>query len=293
MALILLNLFLLVSGVAQAECTFFTGWVDNKDGTVTDPRNGLIWKRCNEGSEFKNGECVGWGTNKSWVLAQEIVAQANQNKYLGRSDWRLPTEGEFKAVLSSDDCSGSARSENVASKAIATQSTELWSSSSKQVERSFMGGHPTQETRVFSVNFRSGSNINGKQSNNFNDYYSASDVNYVRLVRSGQVLGGTASPEFENELTDKKATIARQQAAEAARQRVEAQAYERKLAAFRKSLNEGDDTSSGVVIQVKGNLIKIQTNDSQCSQRNYEGSCTNYINTPAEKWFKRSEVYPK
>lgn len=33
---------LLVSA-AQAECNFFTGWVDNKDGTVRDPRNGLVW----------------------------------------------------------------------------------------------------------------------------------------------------------------------------------------------------------------------------------------------------------
>ena len=227
------------------------------------------------------------------MLAQEIVAQANQNKYLARSDWRLPTESEFKAVLSSDDCSGLARSENVASKAIATQREALWSSSSEQVEYSFMGGRPKQVTNVFSVSFFYGSNINGRQSNNHHDYYDAWDKKSVRLVRSAQVVGGKASPEFANELTDKKTTIARQQASEEARQRAETQAYERKLAAFRKSLNEGDDTSSGVVVQVKGNLIKIQTNDSQCSQRNYEGNCTNYINTPAEKWFKRSEVYPK
>lgn len=67
----------------------------------------------------------------------------------------------------------------------------------------------------------------------------------------------------------------------------------RKVAAFRKALQEGDETTSGIVIQVKGNLVKIQTNDTQCSQRNYDGVCANYINTPVEKWVKRSEIYPK
>ncbi len=66
-----------------------------------------------------------------------------------------------------------------------------------------------------------------------------------------------------------------------------------RLEKFRKNVSPGDNVSTGIVVEVKGNLIKIQTNDSQCSQRNYEGNCTNYINTPAEKWFKRSEVYPR
>ena len=65
-----------------------------------------------------------------------------------------------------------------------------------------------------------------------------------------------------------------------------------KIEAFRKSVQEGDDTINGVVVSVKGNLIKIQTNDSQCTQRDYNNNCVNYINSPVEKWFKRSEIYP-
>lgn len=62
---------------------------------------------------------------------------------------------------------------------------------------------------------------------------------------------------------------------------------------FRKHVAPGDNASTGIVIEIRGNLVKIQTNDSQCSQRDYQGACTNYINTPAEKWFKRSEIYPQ
>jgi hypothetical protein len=44
---IVLSLFALQ---AQSECGSFEGFVDNKDGTVTDPRFGTIWKRCAEGA---------------------------------------------------------------------------------------------------------------------------------------------------------------------------------------------------------------------------------------------------
>lgn len=72
----------------------------------------------------------------------------------------------------------------------------------------------------------------------------------------------------------------------------EEQEREKKVANFRKSLQVGDDTSTGIVIEIKGNLVKIQTNDEQCSQRDYDGKCRNWISTPVEKWVKRSELLP-
>jgi len=62
---------------------------------------------------------------------------------------------------------------------------------------------------------------------------------------------------------------------------------------FLKHLKEGDDIYDGIVIEVKGNLVKIQTNESQCTQRDYDGDCRNYMNTTAEKWVKKSDVYPR
>lgn len=81
-------------------------------------------------------------------------------------------------------------------------------------------------------------------------------------------------------------------AREAEQARKEQEAYDRKVAAFRKNLQVGDDAKQGMVIEIKGNLIKIQTNDSQCTQRDYKGNCENWMNTPVEKWVKRSELYP-
>lgn len=72
----------------------------------------------------------------------------------------------------------------------------------------------------------------------------------------------------------------------------EEQEKEQKVANFRKNLKVGDDSTAGMVIEIKGDLIKIQTNDRQCSQKDYNGKCMNYVNTPVEKWVKRRELYP-
>ena len=44
---------------------------------------------------------------------------------------------------------------------------------------------------------------------------------------------------------------------------------------------------------VKENIVKVQTNDSQCTQRNNNGDCLNWITTPVEKWFKKNDIYPR
>lgn len=81
-------------------------------------------------------------------------------------------------------------------------------------------------------------------------------------------------------------------AREAEQARKEKEAYDKKVANFRKNLKVGDDATAGMVIEIKGDLIKIQTNDRQCSQKDYNGKCMNYVNTPVEKWVKRRDLYP-
>lgn len=81
-------------------------------------------------------------------------------------------------------------------------------------------------------------------------------------------------------------------ARQAEQARKEQEAYDKKVANFRKNLKVGDDASAGMVIEIKGDLVKIQTNDRQCSQKDYNGKCMNYVNTPVEKWVKRRDLYP-
>lgn len=82
--------------IAYADCPYSTNFTDNKDGTLTDPENeNLVWKACNEGFEWKNGQCEGSSLEADWYNSMRI---AKQSKYNGYSDWRLPTINEFNKI---------------------------------------------------------------------------------------------------------------------------------------------------------------------------------------------------
>lgn len=77
------------------DCKFFDGFSDNGDGTVTDPRNGLIWKRCSEGATWSGTSCNIAGIKMSWF---EAMQSAKESRFLGKSDWRVPTFEELELV---------------------------------------------------------------------------------------------------------------------------------------------------------------------------------------------------
>ena len=81
---------------AQAACTFFDAFQDNKDGTVTDPRNGVIWKRCAEGFDWNGSACVGSAQPVNWFDAMEI---AKKGRFQNKRDWRVPTKLEATWVV--------------------------------------------------------------------------------------------------------------------------------------------------------------------------------------------------
>ena len=174
---------------AQAACTFFDEFVDNEDGTVTDPRDGLIWKRCAEGSEFRSNTCSIAATKLDWFDAMKA---AKNSRFLGNSDWRLPTQTEFMAVTGSaeEGCKNiewrSGR--YAASKSIAHSiDSENWPGK-------FWSSSPVQgkQTHAWNVNFAFGNDSNYKEYRG--------DPAYVRLVRVTQLKGEKKSVEFNSEL---------------------------------------------------------------------------------------------
>lgn len=274
-AWVLIAIQLVFAGVAHAECNFFTGWVDNKDGTVRDPRNGLIWKRCAEGFEFANGTCTGKEVEINWRGAKSI---AQQSRFLNQSDWRLPSKEEFAAVMGSwEDCGTDHKADRLDgvyahSKAIVHVKNNplFWTSS-------LDAGDPYAAWVV-----------NSYWGNVFSEGQSREDI-LVRLVRASPLLGGEAASEFVNEKEDARQRVAAEERhriaeearlqiveKEEARQRQLAQdRASKKLAAFRKSLREGDDTNCGPVIELKGRLVKVAF------------AVANYGN---EHWIKREQV---
>lgn len=70
---------------------------------------------------------------------------------------------------------------------------------------------------------------------------------------------------------------------------------------FRKKIQQGDDIyykteggqDVGMILEIKGNLVQIQTTETKCTQRDYKGNCDNYITDQVSKWVKKNEIYPE
>ena len=67
-------------------------FVDNGDGTISDTRSNLMWKKDDSFKEF------GYGIN--WFEAQDYCEMLNEKQFAGFDDWRLPSGEEAKNVFS-------------------------------------------------------------------------------------------------------------------------------------------------------------------------------------------------
>ncbi len=70
----------------------------NNDGTVTDSRTSLMWKRCSEGQAWDGVQntCTGSPTTMTWASA---LAAGVTSNYAGHTDWRLPNIKELTSIV--------------------------------------------------------------------------------------------------------------------------------------------------------------------------------------------------
>lgn len=78
------------------KCHFFDGFADNADGTVTDTRYGLMWKRCAEGSTWDGKSCSVTAAEMNW---SDAIKAAKESRFLGHRDWQLPSLEVFSTIL--------------------------------------------------------------------------------------------------------------------------------------------------------------------------------------------------
>ncbi|MFA6148388.1 MAG: DUF1566 domain-containing protein [bacterium] len=71
-------------------------FTDNGDRTMTDRLTGLVWSR---GGEAPGPPACNPGTRKNGQGALDHVRCLNANRYLGRSDWRLPDRNELASLV--------------------------------------------------------------------------------------------------------------------------------------------------------------------------------------------------
>ncbi len=139
---------------------------DNEDGTISDPKTGLIWKKCSEGQSWdsSNNTCTGSAQTYTWQQALQQAQDVNggAGEDLGASDWRVPNINELASIVELR-CFGPAVNVTAFPN---TPSSVYWSSSP----------YAPNGAVAWEVVFDNG---NGSE-------FSKNSDNYVRLVRSGQ-----------------------------------------------------------------------------------------------------------
>jgi hypothetical protein len=66
---------------------------DNK--LVLDKKTGLIWRRCSQGLNLVDGQCIGTIKKYSFFKAKRIAESAHYSNF---DDWRIPTIKELVSI---------------------------------------------------------------------------------------------------------------------------------------------------------------------------------------------------
>jgi uncharacterized protein (TIGR02145 family) len=69
-------------------------YIDHGNGTVTDTKTKLMWKKCSEGQSGNN--CAGKAKNYKWNNAMQ---QFKRVSFVGHNDWRMPTREELRTLV--------------------------------------------------------------------------------------------------------------------------------------------------------------------------------------------------
>ncbi len=135
-------------------------FADNKDGTVTHKRTGLMWQRCAVGQVWTGSTCS--GTADAYRYDKAIALTGS---FAGHSDWRVPNANELASIVKYDAVSPSINQDQFPN----TPLDPFWSSSP------YVGDTDVAWSVDFSDGFVSG--------------YHDRDSFPVRLVRASQSLG--------------------------------------------------------------------------------------------------------
>ncbi len=99
--------------------------VDNGNGTVTDSKTGLMWKKCLEGASGNSCE-IGSPSTFTWQDAlQQTVTVNSAGGFAGHTDWRLPSIRELRSLVEEQCCDPAINSNRFPH----TLSLKIWSGS--------------------------------------------------------------------------------------------------------------------------------------------------------------------
>ena len=135
-------------------------FTDNKDGTVTHKRTGLIWQRCSVGQTWTGSSCSGTASPYTYDAALALTST-----FAGHSDWRVPNANELLSIVEYGAYNPAINQTLFPN----TPNAWYWSSSPVANYSDF----------AWIVDFYGG----------YDDWDGKDGNGYVRLVRSGQSVG--------------------------------------------------------------------------------------------------------
>lgn len=243
--------------------------VNKQEGTAFDTQTKLTWKLCSLGQIFKNDQCEGEAAMPSWKDALNTFKKDT----LG---WRMPSIDELETIIEKR-CTNPAINQEIFP---SVPSLSIWSATS-------IPGF----NMPWTVSLKSGDVIGGDVISFALKSAKNKDQGAVLLVRGDEWLnpsGGINQRYLERESKNKLDKETRRKLEEEARARenkLESEAREKykqkeklqleqRAVAFRKSLNTGDESNCGLVIEVKRPIAKIQTESG-------------------EHWLKVEQLYPQ
>lgn len=77
-------------------------FIDHNNGTLTDKKTGLMWKKCSEGQTWNTltGGCNGKTVRYSWRAAlQRAKTVNNSGGFANNTDWRVPNIKELASIV--------------------------------------------------------------------------------------------------------------------------------------------------------------------------------------------------
>jgi hypothetical protein len=89
-----------ICSVSIVASTPTSQFIDHNNGSLTDKKTGLVWKKCSEGQTWNTltGGCNGKTVRYSWRGAlQHAQTVNNSGGFAGSTDWRVP---DIKALAS-------------------------------------------------------------------------------------------------------------------------------------------------------------------------------------------------
>lgn len=279
-------------------------------GGLQDPKTGLIWYRCPVGQTWNGSACTGTMKHMTWHAA---MVEAKKSKMMGQTDWRLPTVEEFKSISRPKECSSDiSLFKEYRREALpdwpaltpqfgAVANYSYWRLKSGTDGFSFYGWNFIKSAEVSF--FRAGDDTTDILKIYADDAVAPSTAFMALFVRGGDYEQVTQEykrlesdvAKFNVLMAEKNKASKEHEAAVAvqnAKKAADVREGKKIIAEFQKTVRPGSRARQGVVMEVKRDMVKLDTYHCGGDTYTITGNCYNHRSQHVTIWYPRNQLIP-